>query len=529
MSVLLRRRFLVGVLSLGTFLVTSGWSTPSDAASQPRRSSGFVAVGTDWETPYYRIETDKPGPTVMILGGMHGNEPAGAYAAEQIRHWTIRRGTLVVLPCANRLGRAANIRYVPDRPMEERDLNRNFPRPTTKTTRGVLAGEIWKLTLAVKPDWVLDLHEGYEFNVSHKPPKGKKRSVGTSLIYLRTAEIQPLVDRMLNTVNLTIIDKDRRFVPLGRGPVIGSWVRGCLHHLKIPGMIVETTFKSQPLSLRTRQHRLLVNEVLESLEMIEDSQVDTMVDPRSDAISVGIFDGPGATAGGVNRFIGLIGRETDMQSSVIGPGDIRPRTISQFDVLLFPGGSGSRQGKSLGDTGRAAVRQFIAGGRGCIGVCAGAFLCSAHYPWSLKVVDTSVFTGAREIEGVGSKQMWYRGKAANVQIELTSDGKTFFKGLPEKTAVRYHNGPIVSPLNDPLLPDYTVLAHFRTEVGLYPPQKGTMVNTPAIVSASFGRGRVVSISPHPEATNGLKSMIGTSIRWANGKAAAKPVKAGKAD
>ena len=274
---------------------------------------------------------------------------------------------------------------------------------------------------------------------------------------------------------------------------------------------------------------MLVNEVLESLEMIEDSQVDTMVDPRSDAISVGIFDGPGATAGGVNRFIGLIGRETDMQSSVIGPGDIRPRTISQFDVLLFPGGSGSRQGKSLGDTGRAAVRQFIAGGRGCIGVCAGAFLCSAHYPWSLKVVDTSVFTGAREIAGVGSKQMWYRGKAANVQIELTSDGKTFFKGLPEKTTVRYHNGPIVSPLNDPLLPDYTVLAHFRTEVGLYPPQKGTMVNTPAIVSASFGRGRVVSISPHPEATNGLKSMIGTSIRWANGKTAAKPVKAGKAD
>ena len=277
----------------------------------------------------------------------------------------------------------------------------------------MLAGEIWKLTLAVKPDWVLDLHEGYEFNVSHKPPKGKKRSVGTSLIYLRTAEIQPLVDRMLDTVNLTIIDKDRRFVPLGRGPVIGSWVRGCLHHLKIPGMIVETTFKSQPLSLRTRQHRLLVNEVLESLEMIEDSQVDTMVDPRSDAISVGIFDGPGATAGGVNRFIGLIGRETDMQSSVIGPGDIRPRTISQFDVLLFPGGSGSRQGKSLGDTGRAAVRQFIAGGRGCIGVCAGAFLCSAHYPWSLKVVDTSVFTGAREIAGVGSKQMWYRGKAVS--------------------------------------------------------------------------------------------------------------------
>ena len=120
------------------------------------------------------------------------------------------------------------------------------------------------------------------------------------------------VDRLLDIVNLTITDKDRRFVPLGSGPVIGSWVRGCLHHLKIQGMILETTFKAQPLSLRTRQHRLLVNEVLGSLEMIDGSQVDTLLDPRADAISVGIFDGSGASSGGVNRFIKLIGHESDM-------------------------------------------------------------------------------------------------------------------------------------------------------------------------------------------------------------------------
>ncbi len=522
MSSVPRRKFLLGFVSLVAFVFAGGWSTPSDAACQSRRSSGSVAVGTEWETPFYKIESGKPGPTVMIVGGMHGNEPAGAYAAEQIRHWTICRGTLVVLPCANRPGRAANIRYLPDRPMEERDLNRNFPTPTTDSTRGVLAGEIWKLTREVHPDWVLDLHEGYEFHVSHKPVKGKKKSVGSSVIYKRNGEIQPLVDRLLNTVNLTITNKDRRFVPLGRGPIIGSWVRGCLHHLKIPGMILETTFKDQPLSRRTQQHRLMVNEVLDSLAMIDESQVDTLLDPRSDAISVGIFDGPGASSGGVNRFIGLIGREADMTSSVIGPSEIRPEAIRQFDVLLFPGGSGSRQGNSLGEPGRAAVRSFLAGGKGCVGVCAGAFLCSAHYTWSLKVVDTSVFTGSRGIEGVGSKQMWYRGKPAQVQLELTGDGKTFFEGLPQKTMVRYHNGPIVSPRNDPLLPDYTVLAYFRSEVGLYPPQKGTMVNTPAIVTARFGRGRVVSISPHPEATTGLTSMIGTSIRWATGTKARVP-------
>ncbi|MFP6667384.1 MAG: succinylglutamate desuccinylase/aspartoacylase family protein [Pirellulales bacterium] len=520
MSSFPRRKFLLSVTSLVAFSFIVGPPVKSDAACKLHHSSASIAAGTVWETTYYMVETGKPGPTVMIVGGIHGNEPAGACAAEQIRHWTISRGRLVVLPCANRPGRAANLRYLPDRPVEERDLNRNFPTPQTKTTRGVLAQAIWKLTHKVQPDWVLDLHEGYEFNVSHQPPKGKKKSVGSSLIYQRNEKNQPLIEQMLKTVNATITDENRRFVPLGGAPVIGSWVRSCLDQLKIQGMILETTFKEQPLSRRTHQHRLLVNEVLKSLKMIDGSQVDTLLDAEAAAVSVGIFDGPGASSGGVNRFIELIGREADMQSTVIGPGDVRPEVLKQFDVLLFPGGSGSRQGRALGDPGRATVRDFIAKGKGCVGVCAGAFLCSAYYSWSLKVIDTAVFTGAREIEGVGRKQMWYRGKSADVQIELTADGKKLFAGLPPTNTVRYHNGPIVSPMNDPLLPDYTVRAYFRNEVGLYPPQKGTMVNTPAIVTAPFGHGRVVSISPHPESTEGLKSMIGTSIRWANGKATA---------
>jgi glutamine amidotransferase-like uncharacterized protein len=521
-----RRSLLLGILSMGLG-VLSGSLVPADlVAGQLHRSSGRIAKGTTWETPYYEIRADATGPTVMIVGGVHGNEPAGAYAAEQIRHWSIGRGTLIVLPCANRPGRAANTRYLPNQPMSDRDLNRNFPSKSRPSLRGSMAAAIWELTLKVKPDWVLDLHEGYEFNVSHKPPKGKKRSVGTSLIYLRSEANRPLVNRLLKTVNQTITDKDRRFVPLGRGPVEGSWVRACLRELKIPGMILETTFKDQPLSLRARQHRLLVNEILDSLKMLEESQVPTLVDPAARKFTVGIFDGPGASSGGVQRFIKLIGKEADMQCCALGPEDITPGILDQFNVVLFPGGSGSRQGRAIGQRGRGAVRKFIASGGGCVGVCAGAYLCSAYYPWSLKVIDTAVFTGSREIKGVGRKQMWYRGKSTSVQIELTADGKKFFTGLPASNAVRYHNGPIVSAMwtgwNDPLLPDYTVLAHFRTETGLYPPQEGTMINTPAIVAAPFGRGRVVSISPHPESTPGLQEMIGFSIRWTRKHSAPKP-------
>ena len=55
-------------------------------------STGLLAKGTDWETPFYQRDSGIEGSIVFITGGIHGNEPAGARAAEQIRHWPIKRG-----------------------------------------------------------------------------------------------------------------------------------------------------------------------------------------------------------------------------------------------------------------------------------------------------------------------------------------------------------------------------------------------------------------------------------------------------
>ena len=158
------------------------------------------------------------------------------------------------------------------------------------------------------------------------------------------------------------------------------------------------------------------------------------------------------------------------------------------------------------------MRQFVREGGGYIGVCAGAFLCSAHYPCSLNLIDTHVLTGKRPVEGRGLKSMWYRGKFSSQKMQFTEAGQQIFPGISENVVVRYQNGPIVSPNNSPDLKPYTVLAWFRSEKVLYPPQKGTMIHTPAIIRGEFGRGRVISISPHPEATPGLATMLAMAVR-----------------
>jgi hypothetical protein len=119
----------------------------------------------------------------------------------------------------------------------------------------------------------------------------------------------------------------------------------------------------------------------------------------------------------------------------------------------------------------------------------------------------------REIKGVGKKAMWYRGKSTNVKMQLSEEGKRLFAGVPERVEVRYQNGPIVSPKRRADLPPFTPLAYFRSENFLYEPQRGTMIDTPAIVVGEFCQGRVISISPHPEATPALHAIITQSIRW----------------
>ncbi|MGI9472015.1 MAG: hypothetical protein ACR2NZ_10805 [Rubripirellula sp.] len=110
------------------------------------------------------------------------------------------------------------------------------------------------------------------------------------------------------------------------------------------------------------------------------------------------------------------------------------------------------------------------------------------------------------------KSMYYRGKTTTVKMQFTEHGRGIFADVPESCEVSYHNGPIVSPRNDPELSAYTPLAFFRSEQVLYPPQKGTMINTPAIVSGDFGHGKVISISPHCEATKGLESIVVTAAQ-----------------
>ena len=237
-------------------------ATPPTQAGAAGVTCRTLCEGTPFATPCYVVSSGKEGPTVLVVAGFHGNEPAGAAAAEDIRRWKVAVGRLVVIPKANKPALDAGTRSMPKKvaPAMEGNLNRDFPSDPAQPIKGPLAQAIWAVVQEMKPDWVIDLHEGTGFSAAGT------RTVGSSIIHSGTQKARAMADRMCQAVNETIPEADKKFV-LKQLPVEGSLARAAADRRGISSMILETSRGSQPLALRARQHRLMVQRLLTELGM----------------------------------------------------------------------------------------------------------------------------------------------------------------------------------------------------------------------------------------------------------------------
>jgi succinylglutamate desuccinylase len=202
----------------------------------------------------------EPGPTVLVVGGMHGNEPAPPRAVRELTRIDVPRGRWLLVPEANRLALANSSRHTPgDRFL---DLNRSFPIASRPTPRGVLGTALWRLLEQSQPDWVIDVHEGFDFH------RRNPRSVGSSVTYVPHSRVGAcsarLARQLVDTVNSTIDDPAKKFALLAPGPE-GSFARSATEALGVPSLVLETTRVGQPLGLRVAQHRALLAQALDRI------------------------------------------------------------------------------------------------------------------------------------------------------------------------------------------------------------------------------------------------------------------------
>lgn len=484
-------RRLLPLLLLGALLAPSAIFAKEPVVRRLR-------TGTPWETAVYDRASTAEGPTVLVIGGIHGDEPAGALAADQIRRWPIQRGRVVVIPRANELGLQRGTRRMPGVETSLGDLNRNFPRAgRDEAPRGAQARALWQLVTELEPDWLIDLHEGYHFHVQ------EPKSVGSTVIHSGSAAARRAARLMVRGVNATVHNTARRFVPISPA-VNGSLARAASAHLGIHSMILETTTRSQARSRRVRQHRIMVHRLLRHLEMLpaggDADAVRSALD--RDDIWVALYDSSGTGGRGVPLLSRQLGAAEGIRVMRIGPDEIRSGALAAYDVVMFSGGLGGTQARTLDVSGREAVRDFIDSGGGYVGICAGAYLCLEGYSWGLKVVNAKTIS-----------PKWARG-GATLDIELTEAGREVFGDIEGPLPILYHNGPVVMDAGADGLRKMVPFAYFREEVARGSSPKGIMKDSPAIFGGQFGAGRVIAFSPHPEQTKGHEALILDAVRWA---------------
>jgi putative intracellular protease/amidase len=220
----------------------------------------------------------------------------------------------------------------------------------------------------------------------------------------------------------------------------------------------------------------------------------------SSIIQVALFDDAGSFGKGVPSVSEQLSKAKDISVTVLKAADIIAG-LDGYQVVVFTGGSGSKQAKAIADNGREVVKKFVENGGGYIGICAGAYLACDGFSWGLHILDAKT-----------PSSKWMRGKG-DVKIELTDKGRDIL-GLPSgQLDIRYANGPILVPAKNDVIADFEPLAFFRTELAEHDSPKGAMINSPAIVRGTIGKGRVIVSSPHPEQTPGMENFIEQAVRW----------------
>ncbi len=224
--------------------------------SETERIEYTLLVGTEEELTVYQITGRDPGSSVYIVGGIHGDEPAGWYAAYLLRQANISAGTVYIISPANRYGAEHDRRTT----RSDRDLNRHFPGDSEGTDADVIAAAIFGDIGEKSPDLVLDLHE------AHYREGGTVDALGNSIIVSDMTEIGNLVLDILTESERGDIFSSP--LTLYGSPPEGSINREVSERLGIPVITVET-LRTDPIAVRVKNHLQLAEFILKRYGMCE--------------------------------------------------------------------------------------------------------------------------------------------------------------------------------------------------------------------------------------------------------------------
>ncbi len=261
-------------------------------------------------------------------------------------------------------------------------------------------------------------------------------------------------------------------------------------------------------SRRTRHTRQLAVHLLRQVEMIAEGEEFEWGDLKTHSGNlVALYDAEGIGGTGPRNLERIVSSQLPGAAvyRVCGE-DIREGALAPAATAIFPGGSGGGIGRALEENGRKIVRDYVMGGGGYFGVCAGAYFAASGHGDYLHAIELK------------HSQPWRRGRDV-IDIELTPEGQKLFGTDKTVLTTRYANGPVFLAKDQEGSGDeqFQVLATFKTpSTDRGGAVREEMVGQAAIGARKFGDGRMLIVSPHPESHEEHFDIVGRGIGWTMG-------------
>lgn len=228
-----------------------------------------------------------------------------------------------------------------------------------------------------------------------------------------------------------------------------------------------------------------------------------VVDVPGSKLNVAVFQGHGGAETCVWETMAAVGMDTSLKGRLVTTKDIADGVLESMDVLIVPGGGGSRQYLNMGSSGRKAVQEFVRNGGGYVGICAGAYL----------ITDTPGYASLA-MSGAEAHDIEHDNRGRGIaKVTLNEEGRALFPQVADRDTlyIMYYEGPVVLP-NEESTTTYVSYATMESDVHVEGNAPADMTNGKSFLYiAEYGAGKTASVVGHPEATPGMQWMVSNLV------------------
>lgn len=239
---------------------------------------------TAYELNIYKIYGKNSGKTLMLIGGIQGNEPGGFLSADLYADMSLKKGNLIVVPRANFYSIILNQRGA------NGDMNRKFTHEDNTLSMEDRIVTILK-GLISESDYLLNLHDGSGYYYPEYIDKWRNPDCFGQAIIAdcneyriekdnRVIHLEKMAQKVIEKVNLHIKNDLHKFHFMNTRTgqetsrhkeqrKSATYYALTRHH--IPAFGVETSKFLPSIDLKVSYHNLVINEFMEMFEIIPES------------------------------------------------------------------------------------------------------------------------------------------------------------------------------------------------------------------------------------------------------------------